>query len=65
MRTAGGTSSAAPPAAPPVLDERQRSIVFGTIMLGMLPAALDGTIVGTALPTIVSDLGVRAGAGSS
>lgn len=34
-------------------------------MLGMLPAALDGTIVGTALPTIVSDLGVRAGAGSS
>ncbi len=26
-------------------------------MLGMLPAALDQTIVGTALPTIVSDLG--------
>ncbi|MFC6593984.1 MDR family MFS transporter [Kitasatospora paranensis] len=48
---------AAPPVAPPVLDRRQRNIVFGTILLGMLLAALDQTIVGTALPTIVSDLG--------
>ncbi|MGW0546213.1 DHA2 family efflux MFS transporter permease subunit [Streptomyces altiplanensis] len=45
------------PSAPPVLDRRQRNIVFGTIMLGMLLAALDQTIVGTALPTIVSELG--------
>ncbi|GAA5021050.1 hypothetical protein GCM10025734_75920 [Kitasatospora paranensis] len=45
---------AAPPVAPPVLDRRQRNIVFGTILLGMLLAALDQTIVGTALPTIVS-----------
>ncbi|MET0929569.1 MAG: MDR family MFS transporter, partial [Aeromicrobium sp.] len=30
---------------------------FGTIMLGMLLAALDQTIVSTALPTIVGDLG--------
>ncbi|MGC0314477.1 MDR family MFS transporter [Kitasatospora acidiphila] len=44
-------------AAPPVLDVRQRNIVFGTIVLGMLLAALDQTIVGTALPTIVADLG--------
>ncbi|MFD8597081.1 MDR family MFS transporter [Kitasatospora sp. NPDC059646] len=44
-------------AAPPVLDRRQRNVVFGTIMLGMLLAALDQTIVGTALPTIVADLG--------
>ncbi|MER5641241.1 MDR family MFS transporter [Kitasatospora sp. NPDC002227] len=44
-------------AAPPVLDARQRNIVFGTIVLGMLLAALDQTIVGTALPTIVADLG--------
>ncbi|GAA2747616.1 MULTISPECIES: MDR family MFS transporter [Kitasatospora] len=51
------TSPAAPQAAPPVLDRRQRNIVFGTIMLGMLLAALDQTIVGTALPTIVADLG--------
>ncbi|MGW1713258.1 MDR family MFS transporter [Streptomyces sp. NPDC002156] len=49
----------APPAAaqPPVLDRRRRNVVFVTIMLGMLLAALDQTIVGTALPTIVSDLG--------
>lgn len=43
--------------APPVLDRRRRNVVFVTIMLGMLLAALDQTIVGTALPTIVSDLG--------
>jgi EmrB/QacA subfamily drug resistance transporter len=55
------TDETAPPAAetppPPVLDSRRRNIVFVTIMLGMLLAALDQTIVGTALPTIVSDLG--------
>ncbi|MDX6363919.1 MAG: hypothetical protein QOC85_2929 [Streptomyces sp.] len=55
------TEESAPPAAPapepPVLDSRRRNIVFVTIMLGMLLAALDQTIVGTALPTIVSDLG--------
>ncbi|MFD0318547.1 MDR family MFS transporter [Streptomyces flavalbus] len=52
------TESTAPPAAqPPVLDVRRRNIVFVTIVLGMLLAALDQTIVGTALPTIVSDLG--------
>ncbi|MFF2851046.1 MDR family MFS transporter [Streptomyces sp. NPDC058001] len=69
--TAGGvkvwdvttTADAAPAAtgnaatAPPVLDHRRRNVVFVTIMLGMLLAALDQTIVGTALPTIVSDLG--------
>ncbi|MCI3270504.1 MDR family MFS transporter [Streptomyces cylindrosporus] len=44
-------------AQPPVLDSRRRNVVFVTIMLGMLLAALDQTIVGTALPTIVSDLG--------
>jgi EmrB/QacA subfamily drug resistance transporter len=43
--------------APPVLDDRRRNVVFVTIMLGMLLAALDQTIVGTALPTIVADLG--------
>ncbi|MEV7277435.1 MDR family MFS transporter [Streptomyces sp. NPDC093111] len=54
------TSEAAPAprtSEPPVLDRRRRNIVFGTIMLGVLLAALDQTIVGTALPTIVSDLG--------
>ncbi|MFE0101511.1 MDR family MFS transporter [Streptomyces sp. NPDC059009] len=48
---------AAEASAPPVLDKRRRNVVFATIMLGMLLAALDQTIVGTALPTIVADLG--------
>nr|WP_203600038.1 MDR family MFS transporter [Streptomyces sp. SID9727] len=39
------------------MDPRRRNIVFATIVLGILLAALDQTIVGTALPTIVSDLG--------
>lgn len=42
---------------PPVLDALRRNVVFVTIVLGILLAALDQTIVGTALPTIVSDLG--------
>jgi EmrB/QacA subfamily drug resistance transporter len=41
----------------PSLSRRQINLVFGTIMLGMLLAALDQTIVSTALPTIVADLG--------
>ncbi|MET9575270.1 MDR family MFS transporter [Streptomyces massasporeus] len=49
--------AALPASQPPVLDVRRRNVVFVTIMLGMLLAALDQTIVGTALPTIVSDLG--------
>jgi len=58
VTTASETSPAAQSAAaPPVLDPRRRNIVFATIVLGILLAALDQTIVGTALPTIVSDLG--------
>ncbi|MEJ3744438.1 MFS transporter [Actinomycetes bacterium KLBMP 9797] len=44
-------------AAPPELSRRQTNVVFATILLGMLLAALDQTIVSTALPTIVADLG--------
>ncbi|PWG09891.1 MFS transporter [Streptomyces sp. V2] len=51
------TQDSPPTAQPPVLDPRRRNVVFVTIVLGMLLAALDQTIVGTALPTIVSDLG--------
>ncbi|GAA2231524.1 MDR family MFS transporter [Streptomyces amakusaensis] len=58
MTTGSETAERAAGAAlPPVLDTRQRNIVFGTIMLGVLLAALDQTIVGTALPTIVAELG--------
>ncbi len=39
------------------LSHRQIMVIFGGLMLGMLLAALDQTIVSTALPTIVSDLG--------
>jgi MFS family permease len=40
-----------------VLTRRQTNVIFGTVLLGMLLAALDQTIVSTALPTIVGDLG--------
>src|ERR1700749_3305723 len=39
------------------LSKYRRNIVFVTVMLGMLLSALDQTIVSTALPTIVGDLG--------
>src|SRR3954466_16007621 len=39
------------------MTHRQILMVFSGLMLGMLLAALDQTIVATALPTIVSDLG--------
>jgi EmrB/QacA subfamily drug resistance transporter len=39
------------------LSQRQIFAVFGALMLGMLLAALDQTIVATSLPTIVGDLG--------
>lgn len=42
-------------AAPPMSKSRQ-NLVFVAILLGMLMAALDQTIVSTALPTIVADL---------
>ncbi|WP_043193324.1 MDR family MFS transporter [Streptomyces sp. NRRL F-2664] len=57
VRVPDVTTAPAAVAAPPVLDRRRRNVVFGTIMLGVLLAALDQTIVGTALPTIVGDLG--------
>ncbi|MFI5668335.1 MDR family MFS transporter [Streptomyces sp. NPDC051704] len=55
--TTAPAEAAAEASVPPVLDRRRRNVVFGTIMLGVLLAALDQTIVGTALPTIVADLG--------
>ena len=46
----------------PTLSRRQINVLFLTIALGMLLAALDQTIVATALPTIVGDLGGGKGA---
>src|SRR6266849_431642 len=42
--------------APVLLTHRQILVVFSGLMIGMFLAALDQTIVGTALPTIVNRL---------
>lgn len=39
-----------------IVSPRQRALVFGGAMLGMLLAALDQTIVGTAMPRIIAEL---------
>ena len=44
-------------APPQALSHRQVLVVFSGLMLGLLLAAIDQTIVATALPTIVGDLG--------
>ena len=41
----------------PVLSPRQTALIVASLMLALALAALDATIVGTALPTIVADLG--------
>src|SRR6059058_2758828 len=43
-------------AAPVALDPRTRTQIFVAVMLGLFLAALDQTVVGTALPRIVTDL---------
>jgi EmrB/QacA subfamily drug resistance transporter len=45
------------PASPPALSHRQVLVAFSGLALVMLLAALDSTIVSTALPTIVGELG--------
>jgi len=52
--TEAESAGVAPPA---VLGHRQILIAFSGLVLAMLLAALDSTIVSTALPTIVSELG--------
>lgn len=41
----------------PTLSRRQTALIVASLMLALALAALDATIVGTALPTIVADLG--------
>src|SRR6188474_287413 len=51
-------SPASPPAfEAPQLSHREILVVFSALMLGMLLAALDQTVLATALPTIVGELG--------
>lgn len=51
------TASTLPSAPARSLEQRQIWLIFGGLLLGLLLGALDQTIVATALPTIVSDLG--------
>ena len=59
--SAAPTPAAAPPPAfspeTPALSHRQILVVLAGVMAGMFLAALDQSILGTALPRIVSDLG--------
>ena len=50
------TAAPAMPAPPSALSHRRVLVVIGALMLGMFLAALDQTVVSTALPTIVGDL---------
>jgi len=52
-----GADHAAAPDGPSYLSHKQIMVVMGGLMAGVLLAALDQSIVGTALPTIVSQLG--------
>jgi EmrB/QacA subfamily drug resistance transporter len=49
--------AAAAPAPAGALSHRQVVLIFAGLMLGLFLAALDATIVATALPTIVGELG--------
>jgi EmrB/QacA subfamily drug resistance transporter len=55
MESVGLTSTGASTIVP--LDRRRVIVVFSGLLLAMLLAALDQTIVATALPTIVGELG--------
>ncbi|MGE2729148.1 MDR family MFS transporter [Mycolicibacterium vaccae] len=45
------------PVEPAPVSPQRRNVIFAAVALGMLLAALDQTIVATALPTVVADLG--------
>jgi EmrB/QacA subfamily drug resistance transporter len=54
--TTGPDARTAAPAQPRSIDQRRVLVIIGALLLGMLLAALDQTIVATALPTIAGDL---------
>ena len=53
----GATPTPPVPDGPAEVGRSRQNAVFAAVALGMLLAALDQTIVSTALPTIVGDLG--------
>jgi EmrB/QacA subfamily drug resistance transporter len=58
MTTPVATPTAADPeSSSALISPQRRNFIFVAVLLGMLLAALDQTIVATALPTVVADLG--------
>src|SRR5437588_10514446 len=57
MTRAQATTSPDQESSGALVGRQRRNFVFVAILLGMQLAALDQTIVATALPTIVADLG--------
>src|SRR5215471_7493002 len=55
--TAARTTAADPESGSALIRPQRRNFIFVAVLLGMLLAALDQTIVATALPTVVADLG--------
>lgn len=51
------TSEPSARSEPAPVSTHRRNVIFVAVVLGMLLAALDQTIVATALPTVVADLG--------
>jgi EmrB/QacA subfamily drug resistance transporter len=58
MTSPAATATAADPeSSGALISPQRRNFIFVAVLLGMLLAALDQTIVATALPTVVADLG--------
>ena len=55
--TAATATAADPESGSALISPQRRNLIFVAVLLGMLLAALDQTIVATALPTVVADLG--------
>ena len=57
MTSSADTAAADPESANALISPRRRNLIFVGVLLWMSLAALDQTIVATALPTVVADLG--------
>src|SRR3982074_3660894 len=58
VASTGATATAKDPeSGSALISPQRRNLIFTAVLLGMLLAALDQTIVATALPTVVADLG--------
>src|ERR1700688_1004436 len=55
--TAAAATAEDPESGSAMTSLQRRNFIFVAVLLGMLLAALDQTIVATALPTVVADLG--------